>query len=94
MRKTLLFLIALASIAFGVCSPANAFGCNGWPQIAGGNGCNSLIASGGGGTYTGPGDIVSGAIGWWLESNWKVEFFGVANCCRAGTTVSLARNAE
>jgi hypothetical protein len=48
MRKLLTFLIALASIAFGVCSPASAqYGCKSFGQ-QGGTGCNSVIASGGG----------------------------------------------
>jgi hypothetical protein len=49
MRKYLIFLIALASIAFGVCSPASADSCSrafGYQGI--GTGCNSVIASGGG----------------------------------------------
>jgi hypothetical protein len=62
MRKLLTFLIALGSIIFAVCSPAHAFGCKGWPQIAGGNGCNSSIQAAA--SYTGPGDVVSGATAW------------------------------
>jgi hypothetical protein len=52
MHKLLSLLIALAAvvgvaltaIAFGSV-PANAFGCQGWPQLSGGNGCNSSIAT-------------------------------------------------
>jgi hypothetical protein len=48
MRKLFTFLIALAAVAVvNVSAPAHAFGCSGWPQIAGGNGCNSSIAAGG-----------------------------------------------
>lgn len=58
MRKYLLFFIALASIAFGVCSPADAqfatIGCQG-----------GKCGGSGGGGYTGPGDVVSGASAWW-----------------------------
>jgi hypothetical protein len=59
MRKLLTFLIALASIAFGVCSPASADSCSrafGYQGI--GTGCNSVIASGGGG-FVGPGDAIT-----------------------------------
>jgi hypothetical protein len=46
MRSLLTFLIALAATAFvNVSAPAHAFGCKGWPQLTGGNGCNSSIAS-------------------------------------------------
>jgi hypothetical protein len=41
-------LIALAAVAVANES-AHAFGCKGWPQLSGGNGCNSSIAAGGGG---------------------------------------------
>jgi hypothetical protein len=51
MRKLLTFLIALAAVAFLNVS-AHAFGCKGWPQLSGGNGCNSSIAAAGGGTPT------------------------------------------
>jgi hypothetical protein len=46
MRKLLTPWIALAAIALASVL-AHAFGCRGWPQIAGGNGCNSSIATGG-----------------------------------------------
>jgi hypothetical protein len=66
MRELFTFLIALWAIALvSVPIPASAFGCSGWLQIAGGNGCNSSIAGGGGGGYTGPGDIAPGAKAWW-----------------------------
>jgi hypothetical protein len=44
MRKLLTFLIALGAVAFGVCSPASAWGCREFGQ-QGGTGCNSVIAS-------------------------------------------------
>jgi hypothetical protein len=50
MRKLLTLWIVLAAVGFASQSaPAHAFGCNGWPQIAAGNGCNSSIAPSGGG---------------------------------------------
>ena len=53
-RKLLTFLIALASIAFGVCSPASAqLGLTGAGDVKAG--------SGGGGGYVGPLDTNSGA---------------------------------
>jgi hypothetical protein len=59
MRKLLTFLIALSANVVAVVSPASA-------QLAGGlmfPGPGSPAASGGGG-YTGPGDVVSGASFW------------------------------
>jgi hypothetical protein len=57
VRKYLLFLIALASIAFGVCSPAFAqVGGLGFPGPGLGH------QGGGGATFQGPGDIVAGTF--------------------------------
>jgi hypothetical protein len=61
-RKLLTFLIALAAVAIVNASPAQAFGCRGWPQLSGGNGCNSSITPPA--SYTGPGDVASGASFW------------------------------
>jgi hypothetical protein len=70
MRKLLTFLIALAAVALvNVSAPAHAFGCNGWPQISGGNGCNSSIAGGGGGgAFTGPCDLITCAAAFGLRA--------------------------
>jgi hypothetical protein len=60
MRKLLTFLIALAALVGAVVSPVSA-------QLGGGlmfPGPGHGVSSGGG-SYTGPGDIVSGASAWW-----------------------------
>jgi hypothetical protein len=49
MRKLLTFLIALAGIALGVCSPAFADSCSRAFGRQGGTGCNSVITTSGGG---------------------------------------------
>jgi hypothetical protein len=65
MRKLLLLLIALASIAFGVCSLASADSCtNAFGYQGIGTGCNSVIASGGGArSYTYQGGQTSNVSG-------------------------------
>jgi hypothetical protein len=60
MRKLLTLWIALAAIVFAVCSPVSAQGFNG-----GCFNCGCPACTGGGGAYTGPGNIVSGASAWW-----------------------------
>jgi hypothetical protein len=61
MRKLLTFLIALMALAVvGLSARAHAYGCQGWAQTIGGNGCNSSIAAGGATTTWNPADTSAG----------------------------------
>jgi hypothetical protein len=65
MRKILTLWIALAATAVVMSAPVSAqWGCRSFGQ-QGGTGCNSSIATGGGGSYTGPGDVNGAAVAWW-----------------------------
>jgi hypothetical protein len=72
MRKLLTPWIALAAIALASVL-AHAFGCRGWPQIAGGNGCNSSIATGGSSCSGWTPATPSGLIGWYNADSANVS---------------------
>jgi hypothetical protein len=72
MRKLLTLWIALAAIALASVL-AHAFGCRGWPQIAGGNGCNSSIATGGSSCSGWTPATPSGLIGWYNADSANVS---------------------
>jgi hypothetical protein len=87
MRKLLTFLIALAAIVFGACSPVSA-------QVGGlmFPGPGPLHVSGG--SYTGPGDVVSGASAYYGLRAYSSATRGglVANLCNStgGVDVTCA----
>jgi hypothetical protein len=93
MRKFLTFLIALSAIVLGVCSSTSAqAGC----IIGGGIICVSPAAS-----YTGPGDVVSGAKAWYGLRAYSAATAGTkairlcdhlgANCADISTSASTGK---
>jgi hypothetical protein len=82
MRKLLTFLIALAVlVVVNLSVPASAqYGCKSFGR-QGGTGCNSIIPP----SFQGPGDIVSGAYGWWGMRAYTLAKAGtkIANICNA-----------